>query len=224
MSTGPGPETEQFPHHALDLPGAAHGLDAPEAGLGAITDLAEEAFALPPTDLLPPAPLLAPGDPLLDDPLLDGPLLDDPLLDGPLLDDAALLIGDASRETDPDAPLGPLGDPVVLEREIRPRRRLRWWQILPIVLIGVAGSLMFAFPLAFGSGDGGAMVGMLGLLLTSASVGWGGMAARRAGYAWPGLPRRGSGRRAAWQAIVVYTLIACAAFGLAVWRVVQLRS
>ncbi|WP_327067013.1 hypothetical protein [Kitasatospora sp. NBC_01302] len=202
MSTGPGPETEQFPHHALGMPGAAHGLDAPEAGRGTTTDLAEEAFALPPTDLLPPAELLPPTG------LLGG--------------DA--LLGDASIDADPDAPLGPLGDPVVLEREIRPRRRLRWWQLLPIVLIGVAGSLMFAFPLAFGSGDGGAMVGMLGLLLTSASVGWGGMAARRAGYAWPGLPRRGSGRRAAWQAIAVYTLIACTAFGLAVWRVVQLRS
>ncbi|MFF7637894.1 hypothetical protein ACFZB9_32815 [Kitasatospora sp. NPDC008050] len=219
MSTGPGPETEQFPHHALGMPGVAHGLDAPEAGHGITTDLAEEAFALPPTDLLPPAELLPPvgllpGRPL---PVEAGPLLGDPLLGDALL-------GDASIDADPDAPLGPPGDPVVLEREIRPRRRLRWWQLLPIVLIGVAGSLMFAFPLAFGSGDGGAMVGMLGLLLTSASVGWGGMAARRAGYAWPGLPRRGSGRRAAWQAIAVYTLIACTAFGLAVWRVVQLRS
>ncbi|GAA1264256.1 hypothetical protein GCM10009665_62100 [Kitasatospora nipponensis] len=125
---------------------------------------------------------------------------------------------------DPDAPLGLPGGPLVLERDIRPRRRLRWWQILPIVLIGIAGSLMFAFPLAFGSGDGGAMVGMLGLLLTAASVGWGAMAARRAGYAWPGLPRRGSGRRAGWRAIALYTLIACVAFGLAVLRVVRLRG
>ncbi|WSL80799.1 hypothetical protein OG403_25065 [Kitasatospora sp. NBC_01266] len=125
---------------------------------------------------------------------------------------------------DPDVPLGPPADQAVLEREIRPRRRLRWWQLLPIVLIGVGGSLMFAFPLAFGSGNGGSMVAMLGLLLTAASMGWGAMAARKAGYAWPGLPRRGSGRRAAWQAIAGYTLIVCAAFALAVWRVVQLRG
>ncbi|MDH6143071.1 MULTISPECIES: hypothetical protein [Kitasatospora] len=164
MSTGPGPETEQFADH----------------------DLAEEAFALPAADLLSP---LAPD-----------------------------------RALEPDRPLDLPPDPVVLEREIRPRRRLRWWQLLPIVVVGVGGSLMFAFPLAFGSVNGNSMIGMLGLLLTAASVGWGAMASRRAGYAWPGLPRRGSGRRAGWQAIVVYTLIVCTAFGLAVWRVVQLRG
>ncbi|PYC76948.1 hypothetical protein C7C46_20710 [Streptomyces tateyamensis] len=162
MSTGPGPETEEFPRHAL----------------------AEDAFTLP--SLLPPGELLVP--------------------------------------LDPDAPLGLPVDPVVLEREIRPLRRLRWWQLLPIVAIGVVGSLMFAFPLAFGPVNGGSMVAMLGLLLTSASVGWGAMAARRAGYAWPGLPRRDSGRPARWQAIALYTLIACAAFGLAVLRVVRLRG
>ncbi|MFJ1706137.1 hypothetical protein [Kitasatospora sp. NPDC088346] len=113
---------------------------------------------------------------------------------------------------------------VVHERDIRPRRRLRWWQLLPIVLMATLGSLMFAFPLAFGSDSASAMIGMLGLLLTSASVGWGAMAARRAGYKWPGVPRRGSGRRAGWRAIVVYTLMACAAVALAVWRVVQLRG
>lgn len=162
MSTGPGPETEQFPQHVL-------------TGLAA-----EESYALPVSELMMPA--------------------------------------------DPDAPSGLPPDPVVLEREIRPRRRLRWWQILPIALLGILGSLMFAFPLAFGPGGGGSMVDMLGLLLTAAAVGWGAMAARRAGYAWPGLPRRGSGRRASWRAIVVYTLIACTAFGLAVWRVVQQRG
>ncbi|MFI6447477.1 hypothetical protein [Kitasatospora sp. NPDC050543] len=118
-----------------------------------------------------------------------------------------------------DAPAG-----VVHEREIRPRRRLRWWQTLPIALLATLGSLMFAFPLAFGSGDGGPMVGMLGLLLTAASVGWGAMAARHAGYKWPGLPRRGSGLRAGWRAIVIYTLIALAALALAVWRVAHLRG
>ncbi|GAA1981474.1 hypothetical protein [Kitasatospora viridis] len=167
MSTGPGPETEQFAEQLRD-----HALRDHE--------LAEEAFALPTADLLLPL--------------------------------------------DPDRPLDLPPDPVVLEREIRPRRRLRWWQLLPIVAIGALGSLMFAFPLAFGPVDGGSMVAMLGLLLTAASVGWGAMAARRAGYAWPGLPRRDSGRRAGWKAIAVYTLIVCTAFGLAVWRVVQLRG
>jgi hypothetical protein len=115
-------------------------------------------------------------------------------------------------------------DGVVREREIRPRRRLRWWQILPIALTGSCGSLMFAFPLAFESGDGGAVVGMLGLLLTAASVGWGAMAARRVGYAWPGLPHRGSGRRAGWRAVAAYTLIALLLVTLAVWRVARLRG
>ncbi|MFJ2868125.1 hypothetical protein [Kitasatospora sp. NPDC087314] len=112
----------------------------------------------------------------------------------------------------------------VHEREIRPLRRLRWWQTLPIALLGTLGSLMFAFPLAFGSaGARSTMVGMLGLLFTAASVGWGAMAARHAGYKWPGLPRRGSGQRAGWKAIVAYTLIALAACVLAVWRVAYLR-
>jgi len=114
---------------------------------------------------------------------------------------------------------------VVHEREIRPRRRLRWWQTLPIALLATLGSLMFAFPLAFGSGDGASsMIGMLGLLLTAASVGWGAMAARVAGYKWPGLPRRGSGRRASRRAVVVYTLVGTVAVALAVWRVVHLRG
>ncbi|BFV57006.1 hypothetical protein KCMC57_up21100 [Kitasatospora sp. CMC57] len=114
---------------------------------------------------------------------------------------------------------------VVHEREIRPLRRLRWWQTLPIVLLGAAGALMFAFPLAFGSGDGAsAMIGMLGLLFAAASVGWGAMAARMAGYKWPGVPRRGSGLRAGRKVIALYTLAAAVAVGLAVWRVVHLAS
>jgi len=113
---------------------------------------------------------------------------------------------------------------VVHEREIRPRRRLRWWQTLPIALMATFGSLMFAFPLAFGSDPASAMIGMLGLLLTAASVGWGAMAARRAGYKWPGVPRRGTGERAGWRAIVIYTLIVCSAVALALWRVVHLRG
>ncbi|WP_079062597.1 hypothetical protein [Peterkaempfera griseoplana] len=129
---------------------------------------------------------------------------------------------------DRPAPAGPgitaPPEGVVHEREIRPRRRLRWWQTLPIAVIGIFGSLMFAFPLAFESGDGGAVVGMLGLLLTSASVGWGAMAARRVGYAWPGLPRRGSAERAGWRAITAYTLLGLVALGLGVWRVALLRG
>ncbi|MDH6127716.1 hypothetical protein [Kitasatospora sp. GP82] len=114
---------------------------------------------------------------------------------------------------------------VVREREIRPRRRLRWWQTLPIVLVATLGSLMFAFPLAFGSSDSAsAMIGMLGLLLTAASVGWGAMAARVAGYKWPGLPRRGTGQRASRRAIAVYTLIAVVSVVLALWRVVRLSG
>ncbi|GAA3042058.1 hypothetical protein GCM10020229_61590 [Kitasatospora albolonga] len=114
---------------------------------------------------------------------------------------------------------------VVHEREIRPRKRLRWWQTLPIAAVATFGSMMFAFPLAFGSGDrGAAMIGMLGMLLTAASVGWGAMAARMAGYKWPGVPRRGSGLRASRRSILIYTLIAVVAVGLAVWRVVRLAA
>jgi protein-S-isoprenylcysteine O-methyltransferase Ste14 len=114
---------------------------------------------------------------------------------------------------------------VVHEREIRPRRRLRWWQILPIALLAALGSLMFAFPLAFGSNDSASsMIGMLGLLLTAASLGWGAMAARKAGYKWPGVPRRGSGRRASRKALALYTLAVLVAVALAVWRVVHLRG
>ncbi|MDH6113076.1 hypothetical protein P3T36_005555 [Kitasatospora sp. MAP12-15] len=182
MSTGPGPETEQFPPHVSDLPELARHHGDPNGGQATRSGLtADDSFVLPSPELL--------------------------------------LAADA------DAPLGDLPpEAVLLEREIRPLRRLRWWQILPIALVGILGSLMFAFPLAFGSGSGGAMVGMLGLLLTAASVGWGAMAARRADYALPGLPRRGSGRRASWRAIVVYTLLVCAALALAVTRVVHLRG
>lgn len=78
--------------------------------------------------------------------------------------------------------------PHEVEVELRPQRRLRIWQLAPIVGLGALGSLMFAFPLAFGSGDGGAVLAMLGLLLCGCTAGWGMMAARRVGYTWPGLP------------------------------------
>ncbi|MDR3083759.1 MAG: hypothetical protein LBV60_23060, partial [Streptomyces sp.] len=36
-----------------------------------------------------------------------------------------------------------------VEVELRPQRRLRVWQLAPIVALAAVGSLMFAFPLAF---------------------------------------------------------------------------
>ncbi|MFI9102832.1 hypothetical protein ACIGXA_20145 [Streptomyces fildesensis] len=120
---------------------------------------------------------------------------------------------------DPEAMIEPELVPV----ELRPQRRLRIWQLAPIVALGVGGSLMFAFPLAFEFGDGGAVVAMLGLLLSCCSAGWGIMAARRVGHTWPGLPARGSGRRADWRFIVAYTLISGLLAVLAIWRVARLR-
>ncbi|GAA2398891.1 hypothetical protein GCM10010420_26450 [Streptomyces glaucosporus] len=107
--------------------------------------------------------------------------------------------------------------------ELRPPRRLRLWQIAPIVGLAAIGSLMFAFPLAFGLGDGGAVVAMLGLLLSCCAAGWGMMAARRAGLGWPGLPPRGSGERPDWRLVALYTAVAAALVVLAVWRVARLR-
>jgi hypothetical protein len=112
----------------------------------------------------------------------------------------------------------------VTERELRPVGRLRLWQILPIVAVATIGSLMFAFPLAFESAGGGAVVGMLGLLLTAASAGWGAMATRRAGYGWPGLPRQGSGRAAGWRALLGYTAVAALLLALALWRVASING
>ena len=73
------------------------------------------------------------------------------------------------------------GGPEV-EVELRPQRRLRIWQLAPIVALAATGSLMFAFPLAFDFGDSGAVIAMLGLLICSCAAGWGMMAARRVGY------------------------------------------
>lgn len=110
-----------------------------------------------------------------------------------------------------------------VEVELRPQRRLRIWQLAPIVILAAVGSLMFAFPLAFEFGDGGAVVAMLGLLISSCAAGWGMMAARRVGHTWPGLPERGSGRRPDWRVVGAYTLIVVLAAVLAVWRVARLR-
>ncbi|MGW5850925.1 hypothetical protein ACWFQ8_23775 [Streptomyces sp. NPDC055254] len=109
------------------------------------------------------------------------------------------------------------------EVELRPQRRLRLWQIAPIVMLAATGSLMFAFPLAFEFGDGGAVVAMLGFLISCCAGGWGMMAARRVGYTWPGLPARGSGRRPDWRIAALYALMAAALVALAVYRVARLR-
>jgi hypothetical protein len=110
-----------------------------------------------------------------------------------------------------------------VEVELRPQRRLRIWQLAPIVGLAALGSLMFAFPLAFDFGDSGAVIAMLGLLICSCAAGWGMMAARRVGYTWPGLPARGSGRRADWRVVLAYAVMVAAVVVLAVWRVARLR-
>ncbi|MGC9496135.1 hypothetical protein [Streptomyces sp. WG7] len=124
--------------------------------------------------------------------------------------------------TDGPEPDEMYGDEV--EVELRPQRRLRIWQLAPIVCLAAVGSLMFAFPLAFDFGDSGAVIAMLGLLICSCAAGWGMMAARRVGYTWPGLPQRASGRRADWRMILAYALAVAAVVVLAVWRVARLRS
>ncbi|MFD8234322.1 hypothetical protein ACFV20_20895 [Streptomyces sp. NPDC059696] len=110
-----------------------------------------------------------------------------------------------------------------VEVELRPQRRLRIWQLAPIVALAALGSLMFAFPLAFDFGDSGAVIAMLGLLICSCAAGWGMMAARRVGYTWPGLPARGSGRRPDWRVALAYALVVAVVVVLAVWRVARLR-
>ena len=134
----------------------------------------------------------------------DGPDADDGLPgpdgagSGPLTDPDTL--------DDSDAPESGTGEGGESFRELRPPRRLRLWQLAPIVALAALGSLMFAFPLAFElGGDGGAMIAMLGLLLCCCAAGWGMMAARRVGHTWPGLPARGSGRRADWRVVLLST-------------------
>jgi hypothetical protein len=114
------------------------------------------------------------------------------------------------------------GGPEV-EVELRPQRRLRIWQLAPIVSLAAVGSLMFAFPLAFDFGDSGAVIAMLGLLISFCAAGWGMTAARRVGYTWPGLPQRGSGHRADWRVVIAYVVLVAAVVVLAVWRVARLR-
>ncbi|MGW1377937.1 hypothetical protein ACWD6P_27190 [Streptomyces sp. NPDC002446] len=157
----------------------------------------------------------------------------------PLADDGPDAQDALSGAVDPGA--GPLADPAALDdsdgpdadgsgeggesfRELRPPRRLRLWQLAPIVGLAAVGSLMFAFPLAFEfGGDGGAVIAMLGLLLCCCAAGWGMMAARRVGHTWPGLPVRGSGRRANWRVVLLYALVVAIPASLAIWRVARLR-
>ncbi|MET9373496.1 hypothetical protein ACFYV5_00260 [Streptomyces sp. NPDC003035] len=139
--------------------------------------------------------------------------------------------GEAAAETpglSPDGPDDAEGTSVEIdadevEVELRPQRRLRIWQLAPIVGLAAVGSLMFAFPLAFGSGEGGAVVAMLGLLISSCAAGWGMMAARKVGHTWPGLPARGSGERPNWRVIALYVFFSALLVVLAVWRVARLR-
>ncbi|GAA1724193.1 hypothetical protein [Streptomyces yatensis] len=137
---------------------------------------------------------------------------------GALHDTGAPVLEDGSE--DPDGAGAVSGESF---RELRPPRRLRIWQIAPIVGLAILGSLMFAFPLAFEFGDGGAVVAMLGLLLSCCAAGWGLMAARRVGYTWPGLPPRGSGRRPDWRFVVLYVAIVALLAALTFWRVARLR-
>lgn len=150
-----------------------------------------------------PAEPAAPGD--------DGPDLDDGLLDDP------------EGHDEDDAP--PDADGTDVEpQELRPQRKLRVWQLAPIVVLSALGSLMFAFPLAFEPGGGtGAVVSMLGLLICGCAAGWGVMAARRVGLSWPGLPAPDSGERPDWRIVALYAVVVGTVVVLAVWRVARLR-
>lgn len=132
-----------------------------------------------------------------------------------------------SRMDDRDAVNGelPAQGPPVEPHELRPPRRLRVWQLAPVVVLGALGSLMFAFPLAFEPGGrSGAVVAMLGLLIFCCAVGWGVIAARRVGHVWPGLPAPGSGRRADWRVVVTYACGVGALAALCLWRVAWLAG
>ncbi|MBL1067126.1 hypothetical protein [Streptomyces sp. 7-21] len=130
---------------------------------------------------------------------------------------------DADEESLGGAGDGEPGEPGEEYAELRPERRLRLTQVVPVALLALLGSLMFAFPLAFAFDEAGAVVAMLGLLLGCCAAGWGMMAARRVGYTWPGLPPRGSGRRPDWRLLVLYAAGLGILAALAVWRVAALR-
>ncbi|KUN00561.1 hypothetical protein AQI95_34185 [Streptomyces yokosukanensis] len=149
-------------------------------------------------------------------------LVEDPLTEARLTDDGPEETPDGVTADGPEPEEMYPGGPEV-EVELRPQRRLRIWQLAPIVGLSAVGSLMFAFPLAFDFGDSGAVIAMLGLLICSCAAGWGMTAARRVGYTWPGLPARGSGRRPDWRVVLGYVLLVAVVAVLAVWRVARLR-
>ncbi|MGV4987234.1 hypothetical protein ACWC0C_03330 [Streptomyces sp. NPDC001709] len=152
----------------------------------------------------------------------EDPLTEDPLTEARLTDDGPDETPDGVTDDGPEPEEMYQSGPEV-EVELRPQRRLRIWQLAPIVGLSAVGSLMFAFPLAFDFGDSGAVIAMLGLLICSCAAGWGMMAARRVGYTWPGLPVRGSGRRPDWRVVLGYVLLVAVVVVLAVWRVARLR-
>ncbi|GHD50311.1 hypothetical protein GCM10010335_60830 [Streptomyces galbus] len=152
-----------------------------------------------------------------------GPLDAEPLVIGPLGPEALDDTSDGEVTDDGPEPEEMFTGGPEVEVELRPQRRLRIWQLAPIVALAATGSLMFAFPLAFDFGDSGAVIAMLGLLICSCAAGWGMMAARRVGYTWPGLPQRGSGRRPDWRVVLAYVVVVAAVVVLAVWRVARLR-
>ncbi|WP_107486155.1 hypothetical protein [Streptomyces sp. MUSC 14] len=189
-----------------------------------------------------PAGHRAAGDPTAGD-RLDGDRLGDEQLTRDLPGDGLdehrpaeeRLLGDPLSDDGPDeSPDGVTADGPApeemyesgpeVEVELRPQRRLRIWQLAPIVGLSAVGSLMFAFPLAFDFGDSGAVIAMLGLLICCCAAGWGMTAARRVGYTWPGLPPRGSGRRVDWRVVLAYMLLVAVVAVLAVWRVARLRG
>lgn len=157
-----------------------------------------------------------------EDRLVDDRLAEDRLTAAPITGDGLDETPDGVTDDGPEPEEMYPGGPEV-EVELRPQRRLRLWQLAPIVGLSAVGSLMFAFPLAFDFGDSGAVIAMLGLLICSCAAGWGMMAARRVGYTWPGLPARGSGRRPDWRVVLGYVLLVAVAVILAVWRVARLR-
>ncbi|WP_051872023.1 hypothetical protein [Streptomyces sclerotialus] len=215
LDDDPGPAAATGPSDARDLPDR----DLPDDGTFA-------AEAGPGGDPAPPdRDGLTPDDRLADDDLLTS---DPRPADGPPADDGGLAAGDALDGSDgPDAQSEDdrPAEGAASFRELRPPRRLRLWQLAPIVGLAAVGSLMFAFPLAFEfSGDGGAVFAMLGLLLCCCAAGWGMMAARRVGHTWPGLPARGSGRRADWRVVAVYVAVVLVLAALAIWRVARLRT
>ena len=119
----------------------------------------------------------------------------------------------------------PVQDAPVEPHELRPQRRLRAWQLAPVVVLGALGSLMFAFPLAFAPGGrSGAVVAMLGVLICGCAAGWGVMAARRVGHVWPGLAAPGSGSRADWRIVAAYAGGVGTVAALALWRVAWLAG